>query len=187
MDKPVQARSVVMIQKVLDAAESLITRQGIGSLTMDAVAAEAGVSKGGIMHHFRSKDALVEALVSRKLDVIRDGLARHRDGLADEGARTLFAMARYGGEQYAEEQGFPRALLVAAVENSHSLSQFKALFAETMRDVATEAEGRDLDTVFLFAVMGLLLTKSLGIADLPALDAYKAFAAIRRLAEHGST
>ena len=45
MIKPVQSRSLLMIERVLDAAESVVTRKGIGSLTMDAVAAEAGVSK----------------------------------------------------------------------------------------------------------------------------------------------
>ena len=183
MSKLVQAaRSHAMIQKVLDAAESLVMRQGIGSLTMDAVAAEGGMSKGGVMHHFRSKDALVEALVSRRLDLIESGLAQHRDGLPDGRARTLLGMALYGGEQYADDQGFPRALLVAAVENPQALGRFKALFADTMGAVAAEAGGRNLDTLLLFAVMGLLLTKTLGIGDLPPERAQDAFDAVRRWA-----
>src|SRR5437764_3199185 len=51
--------------KLLDAAEAVVERQGIGNLTLDAVAAEAGMSKGGLLHHFPSKDQLVEALVIR--------------------------------------------------------------------------------------------------------------------------
>ena len=50
---------------LLDAAEAVVARQGVANLTFDAVAAEAGMSKGGLLHHFRSKDRLVEALVAR--------------------------------------------------------------------------------------------------------------------------
>ncbi len=40
---------------LLDAAERVVLRDGAGQLTMDAVAAEAGVSKGGVLYAFPSK------------------------------------------------------------------------------------------------------------------------------------
>src|SRR5438034_644724 len=54
--------------KLLDAAEAVVVRQGIANLTLDAVAAEAGMSKGGLLHHFPTKDRLVEALVARSAE-----------------------------------------------------------------------------------------------------------------------
>ena len=51
--------------KMLDAAEVVIERQGIANVTLEAVAAAAGMSKGGLLHHFPTKDHLVEALVTR--------------------------------------------------------------------------------------------------------------------------
>ena len=50
---------------LLDAAERVVLRDGAGQLTMDAVASEAGVSKGGVLYAFPSKDALIDALFSR--------------------------------------------------------------------------------------------------------------------------
>lgn len=50
---------------LLDAAEAVIHTHGIGALTLDAVAAQAKVSKGGLLHHFPSKDALIQAMVVR--------------------------------------------------------------------------------------------------------------------------
>src|SRR5690606_6300837 len=38
---------------------------GAGQLSMEAVAREAGVSKGGVLYAFSSKDALIDALFSR--------------------------------------------------------------------------------------------------------------------------
>jgi AcrR family transcriptional regulator len=43
----------------------VIRRDGAQKLTLDAVAAEAGVSKGGILYHFATKRALVDGLIER--------------------------------------------------------------------------------------------------------------------------
>ncbi|MDP5183612.1 TetR/AcrR family transcriptional regulator [Blastococcus sp. BMG 814] len=47
---------------LLDAAARSVGVHGAG-VTLDVVAREAGVSKGGLMHHFGSKDELLTALV----------------------------------------------------------------------------------------------------------------------------
>ena len=54
--------------KLLDAAAAVVRRDGAQALTLDAVAAEAGVSKGGLLYHFKSKRELLDALVERWLD-----------------------------------------------------------------------------------------------------------------------
>jgi AcrR family transcriptional regulator len=53
---------------LLDAAVAVIRRDGARALTLDAVAAEAGVSKGGVLYHFASKRALIDGLLARWLD-----------------------------------------------------------------------------------------------------------------------
>jgi AcrR family transcriptional regulator len=53
---------------VLDAAEEVVLRDGIGRLTLEAVARAARLSKSGLLHHFRSKDSLLDALVHRQID-----------------------------------------------------------------------------------------------------------------------
>ena len=50
---------------LLDAFEDLLIDGGERSTTLDAVAARAGVSKGGMLYHFPSKSALVDGLVER--------------------------------------------------------------------------------------------------------------------------
>lgn len=51
--------------KLIAAAAAVIRRDGAQALTLDAVAAHAGVSKGGLLYHFPSKDALVEGMLDR--------------------------------------------------------------------------------------------------------------------------
>jgi len=48
---------------ILAAAAQLISREGARRLTLNAVAAEARLSKGGLLYHFSSKDDLIRGLV----------------------------------------------------------------------------------------------------------------------------
>lgn len=52
-------------EAMLDAAEVVLTEQGAWRLTLDSVAEQAQVSKGGLLYHFPTKDALLQALVDR--------------------------------------------------------------------------------------------------------------------------
>jgi AcrR family transcriptional regulator len=66
--------------RILDAAEELICTRGIAGFTLDGVAQEAGVSKGGLLYHFRSKGSLISGLqrrmASRMADTLRAAKAR---------------------------------------------------------------------------------------------------------------
>lgn len=52
-------------ERVLDAFEHLLVDDVGVAATLDAVAAAAQVSKGGLLYHFPSKDALVDGLADR--------------------------------------------------------------------------------------------------------------------------
>ncbi|GAA3189619.1 hypothetical protein GCM10020255_087930 [Rhodococcus baikonurensis] len=51
--------------RILDALEKLLLVSGVAQVTLEGVAAEAGVSKGGLLYHFPSKEALLAAMVRR--------------------------------------------------------------------------------------------------------------------------
>lgn len=53
---------------MLDAAEAVVMDEGSGKLTLDAVAEHAGVSKGGVLYHFPTKEALLLAMMDRMID-----------------------------------------------------------------------------------------------------------------------
>ncbi|WP_405134090.1 TetR/AcrR family transcriptional regulator [Nocardia sp. NBC_01388] len=67
--------------RILDALESLLLDKGMSQVTLESVAAAAGVSKGGLLYHFKSKDALLAGLV-RRLGERADQQLRHA---VDEG------------------------------------------------------------------------------------------------------
>jgi AcrR family transcriptional regulator len=49
-------------ERILLAAARVIAESGIAACTMEAVASESGVSRGGVLHHFVDKDQLMTAL-----------------------------------------------------------------------------------------------------------------------------
>jgi len=51
--------------RILDAAEAIVRARGVSGLTLDAAAKRAGVSKGGLLYHFASKEALITGLLGR--------------------------------------------------------------------------------------------------------------------------
>ncbi len=60
MARPPHAR-----ERVLDAFEELLLRDGERAATLDATAAAADVSKGGLLYHFGSKEELAGGLIDR--------------------------------------------------------------------------------------------------------------------------
>ncbi|WP_423920123.1 TetR/AcrR family transcriptional regulator [Frigoribacterium sp. 2-23] len=63
-------------EKMLDTFENLVVDDGERTATFDAVAAAAGVSKGGLLYHFPTKEALVDGLLERLAALLDDDVAR---------------------------------------------------------------------------------------------------------------
>jgi AcrR family transcriptional regulator len=51
--------------RILDALQAILVRDGMAAVTLESVAAAAGVSKGGLLYHFGSKAALIAGLIER--------------------------------------------------------------------------------------------------------------------------
>ncbi|WP_262851421.1 TetR/AcrR family transcriptional regulator [Mumia quercus] len=65
--------------RILDAFEMLLVEGGGKIATLDAVAARAEVSKGGLLYHFPSKDAMVDAMLDRLKEQGRDDVVKMKD------------------------------------------------------------------------------------------------------------
>lgn len=70
MSRPPRAR-----ESVLDAFEALLVEHGERAATMDATAKAAGVSKGGLLYHFGSKEALEAGLIERLRILVDEDIA----------------------------------------------------------------------------------------------------------------
>ena len=82
--------------RILDAYEDVLAVEGERYATLDAVAAKAGVSKGGLLYHFPSKDRLADALCDRLLTLAADDVAQMRTA-PDGPARYYIRSSHYAG------------------------------------------------------------------------------------------
>lgn len=79
--------------RILDAARVLLARRGYRAMTIEAIALEAGIGKGSVYLHFRSKEDVALSYLDR---MVEDLLARSRVIAARRApaARRLAAMLR---------------------------------------------------------------------------------------------
>ena len=81
-------RANISREHILDTYVDLLIRSGERAATLDAVATAAKVSKGGLLYHFSSKKALLEALTERTLTLAEEDFAAMEQ--APEGASTYY-------------------------------------------------------------------------------------------------
>jgi AcrR family transcriptional regulator len=82
--------------RLLQAAIGVIQERGIERLTLDTVAKEAGVSKGGLLYHFASKEALVVGIIEYVMDDFDVAIERELelDSTPDSPGRWLKAYVK---------------------------------------------------------------------------------------------
>jgi AcrR family transcriptional regulator len=84
-------------EELLDAAEDLLCDQGSQSLTLAAVAERAGCSKGGLLYHFGTKEALIKGMVERLIEEFDDLIAAQgQDTYTKNYLAATFAAVRGG-------------------------------------------------------------------------------------------
>lgn len=157
------------VDLLLDAAEAVIVRDGIASLTLDAVAAEAKVSKGGLLHHFPSKDRLVEALVTRTASNIRAHNAEACENVPAGPGRMarglLAANLRDLHEWCVTCQRGSAATFSALAHNPQLLAPMREAYAELHRRVAEDDLPEGIGDVVVTAIDGLWLNWVLGLVQ----------------------
>ncbi len=152
---------------LLDAAEMVIMRQGIARLALDAVAAEAGISKGGLLHYFPTKDRLVEALVRRSAENWRACYMSAYDRIPEGPGRMTRALLDHclsDAQGWTEElQRSSSACFAALAQNPSLIEPMRAVYCDLHQRVAAdqlppgvgEAVAAAIDGLWLYWVLGL--------------------------------
>ena len=61
-------------EQILRAAAEVINTEGVLSVTLEAVAKKAAISKGGLLYHFPNKDALLEGMIDYLMQSFVSGM-----------------------------------------------------------------------------------------------------------------
>jgi AcrR family transcriptional regulator len=106
---PQRTPSQEVESSLLRAADAVLRREGLGGVTVRAVAAEAGVAPMGVYSRFGSKDGLVDALLIRAIEDFRAAVGV---GLEPDPAERLKAAGmRYRAWALANRQHYEAIFL----------------------------------------------------------------------------
>src|SRR5713226_3628387 len=167
--------------RLLDAAEAVVIEQGVNAMTLEAVAARAKVSKGGLLYHFPSKDAVVQGMVSRIASIVRQrfasGLATEPSGPGRHARTMLSLMMDTEGSLFPRLQRVAGPLLGAVSSNPKMLEPMQRFFKGVHQGMLDDGLPPDRSWLILAALDGLKFWRVFGILQPSQQD----LAGLRRL------
>jgi len=145
---------------IIDAAEDVVIESGASHMTLDAVAAKAGVSKGGLLHHFPSKVALLKAMIKHQIQIHQETRDKTIDAIPKGPSRELkgYILAVLNRNRHHDRLGVS---LSAAMAHDPRLN-------EPVREVVTENYARfaSLSTLFKKAAIIALAADGLSLHEM---------------------
>ena len=154
--------------RILDAAEAVILESGGRSFTLDAVAARAGISKGGLVYSFATKDDLVHAALEREMARFQEAVRRRVGGGPTEPVELVLAHIEEALDEddvSTQKAAFLVTALVHAPDMLEPVRRYYRVLLDPLR-----SEGGDMHEVrhALLAVEGIFLLRGLGFVEVSA-------------------
>lgn len=152
-------------QRLLDAAWRVLTRHGSQALSLDAVAREAAVSKGGLLHHFPTRASLIDALYDRWNDEFESEVTARAvlDDRPGGWARAYLDATTAAGVQPRDstaEVGF----LAALIADPERLQRFRQRYEHWQNRLVQDRIDPAAATLIRMAADGMWLAELLGLA-----------------------
>lgn len=122
-------------EQLIDVGRKLFADKGFEAVTIEEIAAKAGVSKPVVYEHFGSKDGLYAVIVDREMNIL---LGMVSDSLTATEPRALLEQAGRALFDYIEERSDGFRVLV----RDSPVAQNTGNFASLLRDVASQVEAR---------------------------------------------
>lgn len=149
---------------IIDAAMAIVRDQGVGKLTLAGAAIAAGLSKGGVLYHFRSKDALVQGMVERLIGQCESVQQRHYDSLPAGPNRFIKALVSASFDKEGPSTDpVGNAILAAVALNPALLEPFQTKYREWLARVEQDSSHPGLAVLLMLAMDGLWLQDMVGM------------------------
>lgn len=155
---------------LLDAAEALVLEDGAVRLTIDGVAEKAGMSKGGVLYHFPTKEALLAAMLDRRMERGRcnreAALAATPPGPGQSIKADIATVLLCKDEQ---DRRFASAMLAAIANDPKMMTPVCTYHRDRFAAYAADPDYLD-KCLLLLAADGLFLLEVLNISPFTAED-----------------
>jgi AcrR family transcriptional regulator len=157
-------------ERILFGAEEVVLRDGVAHLTLESAAAEAGISKGGVLYHFPSRAALVTAMVQRLSSEFDADLEKEGAWSGEPGAFTrAYLEANFGPSSEvpgSRERRLGAAVIAGVASDNELLEPLRERFVAWQH--ALEADGLPpaASSLVRLAADGLWFTSLFSLAPL---------------------
>src|SRR5919202_4211320 len=172
--------------RILDAAETIVRRGGVAALTLEAAAREAGVSKGGLLYHYASKEALLTGLLNRLAEFVAADFEAAVAAQPPGPGRVARAMLEWalGLPQAEAEERCDRAaaaFLAAFHHDPALLDPMRRIIARMREAVAADGLPPGHGMAIMAAGDGLFMARIFGLYRLDPAERQAVHAALSRL------
>lgn len=142
---------------ILEAALRVLRREGTAGLSIEAVACEAGISKAGVLYDFKTKQAMIHAIVEHQIEAHQERLHACRESLSGNGDCEILATIAAAQRSFSDEDRAAIVGLCASVLQDEDLRDLVKGYNRELMDSAVEsaANPRNARLAFL-AVEGLM-------------------------------
>lgn len=153
-------------ERIMDAAEQVVLQEGASHMTMDAVAAKAGVSKGGLIYHFPSQRDLLQAMLQRFIDHIETRMADARAKLPESPTREIKAYVLAWFTLGSEYRRTASALLATVTREPELLKTVRQKHRDIMAKIIEVAPNQERAMILSLATEGMWMSELLDISPL---------------------
>lgn len=149
--------------KLLQAAAQIIQEQGVAQLTLEAVARQAQVSKGGLLYHYPSKNALLEAMVTRLIDNFE---AAVQQNASPDPTSQLAAYVKLSFDPQQSQLSESMGLLAAVANDPKLLEPLRQQYQVWQAAIENSDLNPEMATLISLAADGLWFTELFGLSPL---------------------
>lgn len=146
---------------ILDAANRVILDNGTNALTLDSVAKQAGVSKGGLLYHFPNKESLIKGMIEQFIDEFDIAIEKK---LQKNGGDWLKAYIHASFESNPDREQISCALFAAFANNPDLLEPLRKKFVEWQKKIEANAISPEVGMIIRLTLDGLWLSDLIGFA-----------------------
>lgn len=166
----------------MDAAEAIVIEQGASFMTMDAVAAGAGVSKGGLIYHFPSQEAMLSALLERFSNRTKRRREEIKASLPENAASDLVAYILSRSNLCTKARQMGGGLLAAVMRAPQLVKPLQASWKKSMSKMLQSAKNPERMSVLVMAAECIWLLDMLGLQGFTEAELTRIRAEIVKLA-----
>lgn len=143
--------------RILNSVMTLILQGGVQAVTLSRVCQLSKLSKGGLVHYFPSKEALIETFIQRAAERYLEMVQTTLAGIPEGGGKRAL---KYVAEFITDQKLTPDAnrdcvaVMVALIQSGQQSADFRASHDSILNRLRKDGISKELATTILVTVDG---------------------------------